>query len=385
MEKRGARRKVEEALAPAAQPPAQGSTARSDNPADEFRRMLKLSALDSDLTDDQRDALCNIGENLGLTGGQAEDLIDEYIDAMDGLPPMPLASAGRGAVVPNRPMVPVKKEVPPKKTVEQIAGKAVAAKISPLNRAQEMAKYPKFTNSLGIEMLLVPSGSFLMGSAAREAAPNEKPVNQVTQSCFFMSRFPVTNWQYQKFDPGHASKRAPHADDRHPVIYVTSIDASKFCEWLGSRDRKKYRLPTEAEWEYAARGLDGRSYPWGEKLERGDLANFADRNTNFLWSDYTIDDGYAETSPVGAYPRGVSPFGIEDMAGNVWEWCFDFFEAYKEKPRNNPRGPAVGTSRIYRGGSWKSRASSLRATARNFNMPDFSANDVGFRIVCECG
>ena len=114
------------------------------------------------------------------------------------------------------------------------------------------------------------------------------------------------------------------------------------------------------------------------------MANFADANTSFAWRDPFINDGFAETSPVGTYPRGTSPFGIEDMAGNVWEWCLDFFDAYKEKPRANPRGPAIGSKRVYRGGSWKSRASSLRASARNFNMPAYSTNDVGFRIVCEC-
>jgi formylglycine-generating enzyme required for sulfatase activity len=210
-------------------------------------------------------------------------------------------------------------------------------------------------------------------------------VGQVTQTCFYISRYPITNWQYEKFDPGHSVKRAPTADEKHPVVYVSSVDAINFCQWLSGQDRKKYRLPTESEWEYAARGSDGRSYPWGEKLDSGTLANFADRRTNFAWRDPDIDDGYAETSPVGAYPRGVSPFGIEDMAGNVWEWCLDFFEPYKEKPRVNPKGaPPSAGKRIYRGGSWKSRPGSLRATTRNFNMPTYSSNDVGFRLVCEC-
>jgi formylglycine-generating enzyme required for sulfatase activity len=87
---------------------------------------------------------------------------------------------------------------------------------------------------------------------------------------------------------------------------------------------------------------------------------------------------------VGSFPRGASPFGIEDMSGNVFEWCLDTFEPYKTKERVNPRTTMNSTKRIYRGGSWKSRVSNLRTTARNFNLPNYSSNDVGFRIVCEC-
>ena len=158
----------------------------------------------------------------------------------------------------------------------------------------------------------------------------------------------------------------------------------KFCQWLSTRERRKYRLPTEAEWEYAAKGTDERRFPWGSFGGRGDLANFADKNTVFAWSDREIDDGYAESSPVGSFPRGASPFGIEELAGNVWEWCSDYFEQYKALPKANPHGPTNGTKRVYRGGSWKSRFASLRTTARNFNVPNYSCNDLGFRVVCEC-
>ena len=185
-------------------------------------------------------------------------------------------------------------------------------------------------------------------------------------------------------DPSHARKRAPGAGERHPVVYVNSSEAAKFCQWLSSRERRRYRLPTEAEWEYAARGADGRKYPWGNQEGRGDLANFADRNTVFAWSDREIDDGFAESSPVGAFPLGASPFGMEDMAGNVWEWCLDFLEPYRGTPKINPRGAVSGTKRIYRGGSWKSRFHSLRTTTRGSNVPNYTCNDLGFRIVCEC-
>ena len=92
----------------------------------------------------------------------------------------------------------------------------------------------------------------------------------------------------------------------------------------------------------------------------------------------------AETAPVGSYPRGASPFGIEDMAGNVFEWCLDYFEPYKSKDRVNPRSVMTNNKRLYRGGSWKSRIPNLRTTARNHNTPDYRSNDVGFRVVCEC-
>ena len=358
-------------------PPKLAVPPTSANPASEFARLLRLTGLsDEDLTDDQRDALCNMGENLGLTGGQAEDLMNEYLEEVSGLPAVP-------AVAVKRPMASAVKKPAPAQM--ESPKKAFTAAQSPLARAEEKARNPNFKNALGMRMLFVTSGTFLMGNIAPDSPPSEQPVTKITLSGFYISRFPITNEQYEAFNAQHRSKRADGIDENHPVVYVSSTDAMKFCDWLSLREGRKYRLPTEAEWEYAARGSEWRNYPWGDKLNRGDLANLADKNTAFPWSDGTIDDGYAETSPVGTYPRGASPFGCEDMAGNVWEWCGDFYEPYKGKDRTNPRGPMNGTRRVYRGGSWKSRSSSLRTTARNFNVPDYSSNDVGFRIVCECG
>ncbi|MDB6171149.1 MAG: hypothetical protein JWL59_460 [Chthoniobacteraceae bacterium] len=352
----------------------------------EFRRMLSYSRLGldgDDMTDDQRDALCNIGESLGLSGGEAEDLIDEYLDQASGLPPLPSTAAVARTPVAKAP---VAKPAP-------VLSKAMAAPappprlpaITPLMRSAERQQHPNFVNSIGLEMLLVTSGSFLMGSNATDGAANAQPVTPVTISCLFMGRFPITNAQYEEFDPSHRSLRAPWADGQHPVVYVNSLQAEKFCEWLSRHEGRKYRLPTEAEWEYAARGLQNRVYPWGDRLDAGFYANFADRRTTFAWRNPDIDDGFAQSAPIGSYPRGVSAFGIEELSGNVFEWCLDFFEPYKGKERLNPRGPIQGVKRNCRGGSWKSRAGSLCGWARHFNLPEYTSNDVGFRVVCECG
>lgn len=389
------------APAPAAHAVAHGVPAAvPGDPFTEFRRILRMSRLCLDgeeMTDDQRDAMCNMGESLGLTGGQAEDLIDEYLEEVADSPLPPSAPTTRVAAAPApvaRPMpaarpasAPVSAPKPVAAAAAPVTTRPAAREIntSPLARAQERQTYPNFVNVAKMDMYLVTSGSFAMGSNAFDAQQNEQPITPITISCFYMARFPVTNAQFELFDPSHKNKRAPWADDHHPVVYVSAKDAENFCKWLGTRDGRKYRLPTEAEWEYAARGLDSRAFPWGDKLDAGHYANFADKHTNFAWRDQVIDDGFAETAPVGSFPKGASPFGIEDMSGNVFEWCFDCFEAYKGKERVNPKGLPTGPKRNYRGGSWKSRAGSLRATARAFNLPDYSSNDVGFRVVCEVG
>ena len=345
---------------------------KSLDPKEDFLRMLRLSGLDSDgMADETRDAFVNMAENLGIEVDEAEELVDLYLDEADKM-------SDPGALPPPRVTV-----IEPAAKPATDPSAAAIAPVAPVPETDRI-RFANYVNSMDSQMLFVPSGEFLMGSEALDAGPNERPLTKVTLSRFYMSRFPITNAEYEQFDPSHVRKRAPGAGDRHPVVYVSSLEAIKFCQSLSARERKKYRLPTEAEWEYAARGTDGRKYPWGNHDGRGDLGNFADRNTVFAWSDREIDDGYPESSPVGAFPFGASPFGMEDMAGNVWEWCLDYLESYRGTPKVNPRGPANGAKRVYRGGSWKSRFNNLRATARNANMPNYSCNDLGFRIVCEC-
>jgi formylglycine-generating enzyme required for sulfatase activity len=372
---------------------------------EEFHRILRLSKLSlGDATPLVREIFTTVAENLGISIERGEQLLENYLDEEEReslaptgsfrapfqpTNPVPVAAAKTPPAIPAKTPPPVATKTsaptntpapPPAKTPSPAAGvPTVSVKAA---RTQPGAK---FKNPSGAQMMLVPGGQFVMGSDAPDALPDEQPLTLTTLSDFYMSRHPVTNAQYERFDPNHKQKRIKGAGDDHPVVYVTSLDAMSFCQWLGQKDGETYRLPTEAEWEYAARGNDRRKYPWGSHDRRGGFANFADASTTFAWRDPQVNDGYPETSPVGAFPGGASFFGLEDMAGNVWEWCSDFYQPLgTNTDRKGLRPPSTG-KRVYRGGSWKSRFTNLRATARSSNAPNYSCNDVGFRVVCECG
>jgi formylglycine-generating enzyme required for sulfatase activity len=247
----------------------------------------------------------------------------------------------------------------------------------------------------GMEMVFVPAGSFPMGSTASDenAFQNEIPQHEVILDGFWIDRTEVTNRMYAScvdagacelpWAYGYVQYRSITREDYfinaefqdYPVIYISWYAAQAYCEWASRR------LPTEAEWEKAARGTDTRLYPWGNKLVAGDLLNFADTNTDFNWSYHIINDGFEDTSPVGNYPLGASPYGALDMAGNVWEWNADWYgrDYYQESPRENPPGPAAGTHRVIRGGSWRDSNWGTRIAHRSRLSPDQALGYIGFR------
>jgi len=241
------------------------------------------------------------------------------------------------------------------------------------------------------EMVLIPAGEFPMGSKESEGDKDEHPQHTVYLPAYYIDKYEVTNAQYYQFwlaDGGEKSKHAPASygnaysigdwpevaktKPNYPVVGVSWFDAQAYCEWA------KKRLPTEAEWEKAARGADSRTWPWGNDFNE----NINDKNKHS--NRWDGDDGYDNTiAPVGSYPTGVSTYGVYDMAGNVWEWVADWYDKdyYSHSAKNNPKGPDKGKLRIVRGGSWRNREYTQKCANRYYCYPDIWGNTLGFRCV----
>jgi formylglycine-generating enzyme required for sulfatase activity len=234
-------------------------------------------------------------------------------------------------------------------------------------------------------MVLIPAGEFQMGDSFNEGEPDELPVHTVYLDAFYIDKYEVTNAEYRKFvqATGHKEPEGgiyvngnwvwgkPWQDknyngDNQPVMCVTWADAKAYADWTGKR------LPTEAEWEKSARdGLVGKRYPWGDDISY-DNANYWEKGRKDVWT---------YTSPVGSFaPNG---YGLYDIAGNVWEWCSDWYgnNYYVISIKSNPTGPGSGSYRVLRGGSWNSYDSALRVSNRDCNDPASAYDDVGFRCV----
>ncbi|HEY6288598.1 MAG TPA: formylglycine-generating enzyme family protein, partial [Nitrospiraceae bacterium] len=220
-------------------------------------------------------------------------------------------------------------------------------------------------------MVLVPAGEFTMGSSTGDS--DERPAHQVYVDVFSIDRYEVTVGQYAVFlqeggghPPSDWATMNRLAHQKRPVANVDWADAAAYCKWAGKR------LPTEAEWEKAARGTDGRLYPWGNDPPTPLHANYGKTGSH----------DYGTLTPVGTLEDGKSPYGIYDMAGNVWEWVSDWYDNdyYKNSPQQNPGGPSMGGFKVIRGGSWTSSPRNLRSADRYWDPPSFrSLYFPGFR------
>lgn len=289
----------------------------------------------------------------------------------------------------------VSDNVTPAPTQEAIHQPTVTTEISS-NSESSIPSESEIVDNFGVPMILVPAGEFTMGiDSDNENIKEETPLHTVYLDAYYMDKYEVTNAQYQACvnddactlpEPTSSYTRSSYYGDsefdNYPVIYVDWDMAKTYCEWRGAQ------LPTEAQWEKAARGTDGRTYSWGNQFE-GDYTNFCDKNCPFDWADKNINDGYEDTAPVGYYLDDISPYGIYDMTGNVSEWVADWYDIiyYRNSPESNPLGPdsSRGYGRVIRGGSWRTPTQSqdlgdlLRVSRRNTVPPDFLDSDIGFR------
>jgi formylglycine-generating enzyme required for sulfatase activity len=255
----------------------------------------------------------------------------------------------------------------------------------------------------GMVMVYVPGGESRLGSddsevdlalemcnqyygeCEREWFEVEQPAHVVLLDGFWMDKTEVTNAQYRRcVDLGgctppssnssdtRSSYFGDSAYDNYPVVYVSWSQANAYCTWAGAR------LPTEAQWEYAARGPEGRRYPWGNDYD-GARLNSCDVTCDYDWADNAYEDGYADTAPVGSYPDGASWCGAQDLAGNVWEWTADWYGEYSSERQVNPTGPASGSLRALRGDAADGTRSVSRNAARHGESPSRTYEYLGFR------
>ena len=259
------------------------------------------------------------------------------------------------------------------------------------------------------DYVYVPAGAFKMGDNFGDGEARERPVHTVDLDAFYVGKFEITNGDWKKFrdDPGYENPKfwpegrvfpktqvtywndarnhgggTPNSDP-YPVLGVNWDSATAYCNWLSAKSGKKYRLPTEAEWEKAARGTDQRRYPWGNTIDHS-YANFV----GFAPFDTGLPPGYFDGEKRGEVQThsNASPYGAFDMAGNVMEWCQDWYSRtyYSISPKKNPKGPESGAYRVMRGGSFFMEEFDLRTYARAAAWPSFQEHRmVGFRAVRE--
>lgn len=286
--------------------------------------------------------------------------------------------------VTSTPIPPTETETPTPSPTDVDKETAVPSSTStpsppPSGTPTEEGLAPLITDTSGTEMLLVASGSFLMGSDSGNS--DEKPAHIINLADYYIDKYEVTNADYKTCVNEFACKLPKTTVfyissqyRNHPVVFVSWESAVEFCEWRDAR------LPTEAEWEKAARGTDGYNYPWGNIFD-GNALNYCDMACENTWADKGSRDRYTMTAPIGTYPEGQSLYGIFDMSGNATEWVADWYDRnyYNESPLLNPLGSESGIYRVLRGGSWYDRKTDVRTFQRSFLRPEVAYNYTGFR------
>jgi formylglycine-generating enzyme required for sulfatase activity len=251
-----------------------------------------------------------------------------------------------------------------------------------------------------MEFVFIPGGCFQMGSPPDEVdrRVDEGPVHEVCVDSFYLGKYEVTNAQYGTYDPSHRIKNSEDGKstsrnrgailfgDKQPVVEVSWLEANSFASWLGGKNGKLLRLPTEAEWEYAARATTKSSRYWGNNADSACTnANIMNDiyTTNWPFPGFHCEDGFYGTSPVGNF--SPNKFGLYDMIGNAWEWTNDWYDKgyYSVSPKNNPMGPSTGNGYVLRGGSWGSAPFLARAATRMKQPPHKRDPHHGFRLLMQ--
>ena len=245
---------------------------------------------------------------------------------------------------------------------------------------------PPFVDAVtGMELVFIKGGCYGMGDPAGDS--NDRPLHEVCVSDFYIGKWDVTNEQFRKFRPEHNSGTFDGMsvnEDKQPVVNVSWEDAVAFARWMSQRSGKTYRLPTEAEWEYAARAGTKTTYFWGDNPDDAcKYANVADLSAKKLWQKWTVfncDDKFVVSAPVGSFlPNG---YGLYDMLGNVWQWVEDVYNngAYTRLPKYNPVFEGGGVYRVMRGGGWSNGPQGVRVSHRVPLTPNFGHHALGFRL-----
>ncbi len=326
--------------------------------------------------------------NLWIGGGLLLALILLAVFALKPAPTTPVEPTKEATTIPTE-IISTETKAPSPTPSETPRPSNTETPITP-TLTQEATVVPSATSipteivdAHGAEMVLIPSGNFMMGSDRGQS--DEKPAHMVQLGSFYIDKYEVSNAQYRDCFNDLACDRPSNTtfffNERyrdHPVVFVDWDAAVNFCNW------REARLPTEAEWEKAARGTTWYTYPWGNTFY-GEFLNFCDVNCGNDWAHLGFNDHYLSTAPVGSFEAGKSSYEVYDMAGNVTEWVADWYSSnyYRSSPILNPPGAESGVHHVLRGGSWYSDQEGVQTFAREHLSPNSAFNYIGFRCAVD--